>query len=200
MSGITLIDEDDDSMFAARSTYGVAYPHLDFEEEQEEVIVIDDDEDCVQVKDEQAAPMSGKSPESPTKRPYSSGRAKSRNMGWTVITGGEDLSQGRLGDFLKADNAKKAAGLGYHVAGQERNTRAADGNKCTRKVQRCGYFNEKPSCPAQRVIVTNHITKRSTVLESTGEGAMHNDHTGSRVKGCGMSTPCITLSHSPSQS
>jgi hypothetical protein len=191
---------DDDSLSAARSPYGVAYPDLDFGEEQEEVIAIDDDDDCVQVKDEHAAPMSGKSPEGLPKRSYAVGRAKSRNMGWTVIAGGEDLSQGRLGDFLKADDAEKAAGLGYHAAGQERNTGAKDGNRCTRKVQRCGYHTEKPSCPAQRVIVTNRVTNRSTVLESTGEGAMHNDHTGSRVKGCGMSTPCITLSHSPSQS
>jgi hypothetical protein len=187
MAGIDLSDDDD--LSDAQSPYKVAYPNLDFAKE-----VIEIDEECVQVKDEHAVPMSGKkSPESRPKRGYSSTRAKSRDMGWTVIPGGEDLSFERLGDFLTADDATKAAGLGYHAAGQERNTRADNGNRCTRKVQRCGYFTESPSCPAQRSIVANHVTKRYTVKESTGEGATHNNHNGHRVKGCGMSTPYITL-------
>lgn len=114
-----------------------------------------------------------------TTRPYKACREAPRDMGWEEGLLAEGLSQSELDSFLEADGIAKAPGLGYQNAGVWRQRR--DGTK--RIVQRCGYFNESPSCPAQREIICD-CDGLYKVSESTADGLMHVDHTGSiRAKG-----------------
>ena len=114
-----------------------------------------------------------------TTRPYKACREAPRDMGWEEGLLAEGLSQSELDSFLEADGIAKAPGLGYQNAGVWRQRR--DGTK--RIVQRCGYFHESPSCPAQREIICD-CDGLYKVSESTADGLMHVDHTGSiRAKG-----------------
>ena len=114
-----------------------------------------------------------------TTRPYKACREAPRDMGWERGLLAEGLSQSEFDSFLEADGIAKAPGLGYQNAGVWRVRR--DGTK--RLVQRCGYFHESPSCPAQREIICD-CDGLYKVSESTADDFMHVDHTGSmRAKG-----------------
>ena len=93
------------------------------------------------------------------------------SMGWKRI--GNNLTAEELPAFLQKDGDDKAPGLGYTNAGSNKwRLRYED----YRQVQRCGYYNEQPSCPAQRCIITDGATGVSNVYESRASRCRHLSH------------------------